>query len=80
MDTSLMREDTTNDTYSPPSEVNVKNVHVQEVEEWRARWVKETVLDFIKSDALDKEAKMNMSVMVCSAMMEEVGGTYCECT
>ncbi len=33
-DAALMREDTTIDTYSPPSEVKVKNVHVQKVEEW----------------------------------------------
>ncbi len=41
MDAVLMRDDATLDT-SPPSEVKVKNKHVQEVEEWIARLVKET--------------------------------------
>jgi hypothetical protein len=53
MDAVLMRDDATLAT-SPPSEVKVKNIHVQEVEEWIARSVKETIFGYIKSNALEK--------------------------
>jgi hypothetical protein len=59
-DTVLMRDDATLDT-SPPSEVKVKNTHVQEVEEWIARPVKETIFGFIKSNALEKAVEKDIN-------------------
>ena len=54
MDTSLMREEMTLNTSSPPTGDEVKNEHVREVEEWIVTTVKETIFHYIKSDALEK--------------------------
>jgi hypothetical protein len=51
MDTALMREETTLNTSSPPPPTGdeVKDKHVQEVEEWIVTTVKETLFEYIKS-------------------------------
>jgi hypothetical protein len=65
-DAVLMREDTTIDTNSSASEVKVKNVHVQEVEEWIARTVKETILGYIKSKALERAVEKDIMEIIAS--------------
>ena len=62
MDAALMGEHTTLGTSSPPTEViKVKNKHVQDVEEWIATTVKETIFHYIKSDALEKTVEKRIN-------------------
>jgi hypothetical protein len=56
-----MREDTTLDTSSPPTEDKVKNKHVREVEEWIATTVKETIFHYFKSNALEKTVEKRIN-------------------
>jgi hypothetical protein len=50
-----MREDITQDTSPPPTEDKLKNKPVREVEEWIATTVKETLFDYIKSKAWERQ-------------------------
>jgi major membrane immunogen (membrane-anchored lipoprotein) len=59
--TALIGEYTTLETSSPPTEDKVKNKHVQEVEEWSAATVKETIFHYIKSNALRKIAEKHIN-------------------
>jgi hypothetical protein len=59
--TALMREDTTLDTSSPPTDDKVKNKYVQEVEEWIATTVKETIFHYIKYNALRKTVEKRIN-------------------
>ncbi len=62
MDAALMGEQTALDTFSPLTEVvKVKNKHVQDVEEWIATTVKETIFHYIKSDALEKTVEKRIN-------------------
>jgi hypothetical protein len=62
MDAALMGEHTTLGTSSPLTEViKVKNKHVQDVEEWIATTVKETIFHYIKSDALEKTVEKHIN-------------------
>ena len=56
-----MREDTTLDTSSPPTEDKVKNKHVQEVAEWITTTVKEIVFHYFKSNALEKTVEKRIN-------------------
>ncbi len=54
MDSALVREEMTINTSSPPTGDEVKNEHVQEVEEWIITTVNKTLCEYIKSKALEK--------------------------
>ena len=65
-DVALMEEDTAINTFSPPSEVKVKNAHVQKVEEWVARTVKDTIFDYIKSNAMERAVEKVITERIAS--------------
>jgi hypothetical protein len=65
-DVALMEEDTAINTFSPPSEVKVKNAHAQKVEEWVARTVKDTIFDYIKSNAMERAVEKVITERIAS--------------
>jgi hypothetical protein len=46
--------------------MKVKNVQVQEVEEWIARTVKETILGYIKPKALERAVEKDITEKIAS--------------
>ena len=65
-DVALMEEDTAINTFSPTSEVKVKNAHAQKVEEWVARTVKDTIFDYIKSNAMERAVEKVITERIAS--------------
>ena len=65
-DVALMEEDTAINTFSPPSKVKVKNAHAQKVEEWVARTVKDTIFDYIKSNAMERAVEKVITERIAS--------------
>jgi methionine salvage enolase-phosphatase E1 len=67
-DPALMKN--TLDISSPQTEDNVKNQHVQAVEEWIATTVKETLFEYFKSKALEKTVEKHIKEEMTRSNLE----------